>query len=256
VTELVFELAPIAESLELPGLALGTPRVRRSARSLLRTAGRLRWMNLRRTTPVSAYWGFDRGTPVDRAYIERFLEQHAADIRGAVLEVADTHYTTAYGGPRVTTADVLDINGSNQRATVVADLDELGSLPAERFDCVLVTQTLQYVRNPEAALANLWQALAPGGSALITVPCTSRIDPDAVETDRWRFTPLGLETLFHRAGEWAELEVRGFGNVLSSAAFLMGFAAQDLRDRELDEQDAFFPLVVCARARKAPSRPA
>ena len=149
------------------------------------------------------------------------------------------------------TADVLDIQASNEKATVVADLSKPGSLPVGRFDCVLITQTLQYVRSPDTALENLWQALAPGGSALITVPCTSRVDPDALDADRWRFTPLGLETLLRRNGEWAELEVYGFGSVLTSAAFLMGFAAEDLRDREVDEQDEFFPLVACARARKA-----
>lgn len=165
--------------------------------------------------------------------------------------MADTKYTKAYGGSRVTTADVLDIQASNEKATVVADLSKPGSLPVGRFDCVLITQTLQYVRSPDTALENLWQALAPGGSALITVPCTSRVDPDALDADRWRFTPLGLETLLRRNGEWAELEVYGFGSVLTSAAFLMGLAAEDLRDREVDEQDEFFPLVACARARKA-----
>lgn len=165
--------------------------------------------------------------------------------------MADTEYTTAYGGSRVTTADVLDIQASNEKATIVADLSKPGSLPVGRFDCVLITQTLQYVRSPDTALENLWQALAPGGSALITVPCTSRVDPDAPDADRWRFTPLGLETLLRRNGEWAELEVYGFGSVLTSAAFLMGLAAEDLRDREVDEQDEFFPLVACARARKA-----
>jgi SAM-dependent methyltransferase len=251
VTELALELAPISESLELPGFALGSRRARGLVKSLLRAVDRFRWRSLRRTTPVSAEWGFDRGTPVDRVYIQRFLERHAGDIRGAVLEVADTQYTTTYGGSRVTTADVLHIDGSNEKATVVADLSEPGSLPPGRFDCILITQTLQYVRSPDTAIANLWQALAPGGSALITVPCTSRVDPDAPGADRWRFTPLGLETLFQRTGEWAELEVCGFGNVLASAAFLMGLAAEDLRDRELDEHDEFFPLVACARARKA-----
>ena len=33
--------------------------------------------------------GRDRGTPIDRHYIERFLDEHRADIRGRVLEVRD-----------------------------------------------------------------------------------------------------------------------------------------------------------------------
>jgi hypothetical protein len=96
----------------------------------------------------------------------------------------------------------------------------------------------------------LWQALAPGGVALVTAPCTSRVDPDLADIDRWRFTPACLELLLLDAGDWAELEVRGFGNVLTSVGFLMGISAQELRERELDKHDAFFPLVACARARK------
>ena len=216
----------------------------------LRRIGVVGLPRLRRTRPVSASWGYDRGTPVDRVYIERFLERHAADVRGRVLEVEEPEYTTAYGGTSVTAFDVLDVDPANERATVVADLSEAGSLPPERFDCAIVTQTLQYMRNPETALTNLWHTLAPGGTVLVAVPCTSRIDPDAPDADRWRFTPLGLETIFRRTGEWSELEVRGFGNVLTSVAFLMGLAAEELRGRELDEQDASFPLVACARARK------
>ena len=34
---------------------------------------------LRRLTPVSRAFGFDRGLPIDRYYIERFLAAHAED---------------------------------------------------------------------------------------------------------------------------------------------------------------------------------
>jgi SAM-dependent methyltransferase len=222
----------------------------RRTKLLLRGKGLVRWGSLRRSRPLSAYWGFDRGTPVDRVYIERFLQAHADDIRGRVLEVRDTGYTTAFGGGKVTAADVVDIDAENEQATVVADLSSPKSLVAERFDCVLIAQTLQYVSYPEAALANLWRALVPGGAALITAPCTSRVDPDAADDDRWRFTPAGLETLLRRAGEWVELEVTGYGNLTTSVAFLMGMAGEELRRREFDELDRFYPLVVCARARK------
>lgn len=216
----------------------------------LRRALPLRWGSLRRTRPLSSYYGYDRGNPVDRVYIERFLEEHRTDIRGRVLEVRDSRYTHAYGDDRVSAGDVVDIDESNAEATLVADLASPGSLPEERFNCVVVTQTLQYVSNPTAAIENLCQSLVPGGVALITVPCTSRIDPDQPATDRWRFTPHGLITLLNDAGEWAEVEVRGFGNVLASAAFLYGIAARELRAEELTDHDESFPLVACAYARK------
>src|SRR5678815_4181077 len=71
--------------------------------------------------PKSDHWGWDRGTPVDRYYIERFLAAHADDVRGNVLEVKDADYTKRYGRDVVRT-DVLDIDPANSQATIVADL--------------------------------------------------------------------------------------------------------------------------------------
>jgi SAM-dependent methyltransferase len=210
----------------------------------------VRWGSLRRTEPVSAYYGVDRGQPVDRFYIEGFLERHAEDVRGSVLEVHDSNYTWRFGADRVTDSVVVDNDETNPEATLVADLAEPGSLPAGHFDCVILTQTLQFVDDPEAALRNVWQALAPGGTALITVPSLSRIDPDLPAADRWRFTARGLETLLVRACPDAKLEVAARGNLLAGVAFHMGLAVQELRRSELEEEDERFPLVVCARVRK------
>jgi SAM-dependent methyltransferase len=211
----------------------------------------VRWGNLRRRRPFSDDWGFDRGLPVDRFYIESFLSLCADVIRGRVLEVAEPLYTRRFGGDRVTSSDVVDIDASNEAATIVADLALPGSLPAERFDCAIVTQTLQYVDDPVAAVSNLSQALAGGGTLLLTVPCMSRLDPEQRQLDRWRFTPLGLEDLIRRGCPQGELDVRGYGNVLAATAFLMGLAADELRRAELEDLDPDFPLVACARARKS-----
>ena len=215
----------------------------------LRRLGVVGLPRLRRTQPVSASWGFDRGTPVDRVH-RALLERHAADVRGRVLEMEEPEYTTAYGGTRVTAFDVLDIDPANEHATVVADLNEAGSLPPERFDCAIVTQTLQYMRNPEtAALTNLWHARARWHGArhrsLHRGSTPTRPTPTGGASPRPRHAVPPL------AGDWSEVEVQGFGNVLTSVAFLMGLAAEELRGRELDEQDPSFPLVACARARKS-----
>jgi hypothetical protein len=96
----------------------------------------------------------------------------------------------------------------------------------------------------------VWESLAPEGVALITVPCLARIDPDLPTVDRWRFTARGLETLLARACTSADVDVTGPGNVLAGVSFLMGLAAQDLTQAELEHQDDRFPLVACARVRK------
>jgi peptidoglycan/xylan/chitin deacetylase (PgdA/CDA1 family) len=211
---------------------------------------RPRWGNLRRLRPFSDEFGFDRGTPVDRVYIERFLEAHRACIFGDVLEVQEPGYTRRYGGIRVRREHVVDIDAGNPRATIVADLCAPGSLPAAAYDCAIVTETLQLLADEHAALRNLHHALRPGGTLLLTIPCLSRQDPEAVESDRWRMLPLGLAERLARACPDAEIHVEGHGNLLASIAFLAGLAAEELRPAELDADDAAFPLIACARLTK------
>jgi hypothetical protein len=96
---------------------------------------RPRWGNLRRTAPFSDNWGWDRGTPIDRVYIERFLREHAEDVRGDVLEIGGRYYTEMLGDRRVARSDVLDIDPDNAAATIVGDLASEETLPPDWFDC-------------------------------------------------------------------------------------------------------------------------
>jgi SAM-dependent methyltransferase len=212
---------------------------------------RPRWGDLRRTEPFGRQFGYERGTPIDRVYIEEFLGGHAADVRGEVLEIGEPLYTERFGGQDVTASHVLDLDAANPRATIVGDLAAPDTLPAARFDCAILTQTLQFVTDVDAALANVWRALAPGGVLLVAVPTISKLDTD-YERDLWRFTAAGLEELLTRTCRGGELEVGGYGNVLAAVAFLMGLAAEDLRPAELEVRDPELALVACGRARKSP----
>jgi len=212
--------------------------------------GSVSWGSLRRTTPFSRSWGYDRGTPIDRIYIEQFLAQHATDVRGACLEVLNADYTRRFGGSQVISSDVLDIDPANTAATIVADLGEPDSLPAGRFDCVIFTQTLHLIPDMRVAVANVWRALAPGGVLLLTAPTLGRHDARmGFHHDRWRLTKTGLEWLLG-ATPAAAVEVTTYGNVLSCAAFLYGMASEELHAQELQVHDREFPLIVGARVQK------
>lgn len=211
---------------------------------------RARWGTLRRTAPFSDCYGWDRGRPIDRYYIERFLERQAAAIRGDVLEVRSPVYAPRFGGDAVRRVHVVDIDAANPAATVIADLTAVGSLPAEAYDAIVMTQTLHLVDDDEAALRNLWQALRPGGTLLFTGPCVSRIDHELPDHDQWRYTPNGLRRRLGVLLPEAAVEVEGHGNVLAGVAFLHGLAVEELSRAELDVQDPRFPLVVSAVIRR------
>jgi SAM-dependent methyltransferase len=201
----------------------------------------VRWGNLRRLRPFSNRYGNDRGTPVDRHYIERFLGEHAGRIHGDVLEVKDANYRRRFGNEG--RCHVVDIDPENTEA----DLNIPGSLPAELFDLVILTQVLQFLA-PEQALRNVWVSIAPGGTLLITVPIRGRLDPHLAATDFWRWPPGGLAELLGRVGMPAR--VTGYGNVLACVAAHWGLSAQDLSAEELDVNDPCFPLVAFAHAGK------
>ena len=212
--------------------------------------GSVRWGSLRRTTPFDRSWGYERGTPIDRIYIEAFLTDHADDVRGACLEVLNADYTHRFGGGRVTSSDVLDIDPANTAATIFADLGEAASLPAKRFDCIIFTQTLHLVPDMATAVANVWRALAPGGVLLLTVPTLGRHEARKnFHHDRWRVTKTGLEWLLSGLTD-SRADVQTYGNVLSCAAFLYGLSAEELSQDELQVFDREFPLLVAARVVK------
>jgi SAM-dependent methyltransferase len=206
---------------------------------------------LRRTTPVDANWGFERGTPIDRVYVERFVGAHADDIRGRVLEIAAPDYTTRFGRA-VTSVDVLMAEAGNPEATIVADLTDAPQIPDDAFDCAIVTQTLQFVYDVRAALHTLHRVLAPEGVLLATVPGLTKISPheDAVYGEWWHYTARSLRRLAGEAFGDANVEVVSYGNVLAATGFLYGLAASDLKREELGAHDPLFEVVLGLRAAK------
>ena len=156
----------------------------------------------------------------------------------------------------VTSFDVLDIDPANDQATIVGDLCDVGTLTPGSLDCAVVTQTLMFVPDPSAAVENLLGALSDGGVLLLTCTVIGRVDPDIAHLDRWRMTPVGLGHLIENAasevGCGVEVQVRGLGNLVTALAYLHGLAGEELRERELVEDDPHFPILAAARVLRCP----
>jgi hypothetical protein len=214
-------------------------------------------LGLTRLEPVSRVFGFDRGKPVDRWYIERFLAAHAADVRGRVLEVAESTYTQWYGGDDVTQSDVLYAAPGNPAATVVGDLSTGDGLPRDAYDCFVMTQTLQVIYDVAAAVRGTREVLAADGVLLATVPGISQISREDRRDwgDWWRFTSDSARRLFADAYGPENVEVQAHGNVLSAACFLYGLAAEELSEDELTHRDPDFELLMTIRAVKRDREP-
>lgn len=197
-------------------------------------------------TPISRDWGFDRGLPIDRLYLERFMEAHRGDIKGRVLEVANNDYTIRFGGEQVSRSDILHPCKGNPRATIIADLSVRDPRLDGTFDCIICTQTLQLIYDFRSAVTQLHHWLKPGGVALVSVPGISQISREDMEKtgDYWRFTGAAVRRMFSEEA----LEVDVLGNVLAATAFLHGIAADEFDARELFERDPQFHMLTTVRA--------
>jgi SAM-dependent methyltransferase len=205
--------------------------------------------------PLSRIFGFDRGTPVDRVYIEDFLAKHASDIRGHVLEVGDDGYSRRFGGGRITKQEILNIDPKDPLATIVGDLADPGTLPKNRFDCVILTQTLQLVFDVPSAIANIRRSLRPGGVLLMTVPAIGPLCADQWQDSfYWSFTENSVRRLLEEHFNPLETDILTYGNLYAATAFLHGAAVEELSRSKLQRVDPGYAITIAARAVAPPSR--
>ena len=141
--------------------------------------------------PLGDQWG-DRGQPAHRDYLEQFLGEVAAGIRGRCLEFQEDSYTTKFGGARVGTVDILHRDPGNPNATIVADLTTANGIPSDAFDCIICTFVLHLVLDVDRMVAELRRILKPGGVLLAAVPDITVCYPEHHEL--WRFTEEGLRS--------------------------------------------------------------
>lgn len=215
-----------------------------------------RWGIQHRLTPVSRIFGLDRGLPIDRYYIESFLQRHSCDIHGRVLEIGDPGYTRKFGSERVTQSDVLHAVAGNPLATLVGDLTTGQGIPQNAFDCLIMTQTLPVIYDFQRAVANSYAVLRAGGVLLATLPGISQISRYDMDRwgDYWRFTSLSAKRLFGDIFQPENVEVHTYGNVLVAVAFLHGLAAGELKQEELDYHDMDYEVLITIRALKSGER--
>ena len=98
-----------------------------------------------RLKPLAESLPTTAGGPVDRRYIDAFMERHSSDIAGRVLEAGGyVTYGTRLGGQRVDVHDILYPFEGFPDATVVGDLQTGDGLPDASYDCLILTQVFQY----------------------------------------------------------------------------------------------------------------
>ena len=210
--------------------------------------------DLNRIKPVSPIFGLDRGTPIARYYIEKFLHRNSPLISGRILEVGDSYYSKRFGGEKAESFDVLHAVPGNKTATIIGDLTDPATLPENSMDCFICTQTFNFIFNVQKAVEGVHYLLRPGGVLLFTVCGISQISRYDMDRwgDYWRFTTASLHKLFEPVFK-GRLEIESYGNALAATAFLRGIAVEDLPNQALlDEHDPNYQVLITVIARKEP----
>jgi hypothetical protein len=205
------------------------------------------WGNLRRTRPFSDDYGFDRGTPIDRYYVNQFLGASQKYITGDVLEIQQTGYTKLFGHD-VRRSDSVDVDASHG-TTFVCDLARSEDvLASDSYDCFLMPNTLNHLQDLESCMRQALRVIRPGGSILATVATFVPLTPDFKEF--WRLTPAGWNEVVRCAWPNCDVSLTTYGNVLSAAAAMMGLAHEELTPAELDVCDPRYPVLIALGCRK------
>ncbi len=193
---------------------------------------------------------FERGTPIDRYYIEGFLEKHQNYIKGSILDMQSSLYAKRFGHD-ITNIDVLDLSPTNKDATIIGDLQYPEQMPENKFDCFILTQTLQFPYDIKTAMKSIHQLLKDNGAVVITVPFTSQYsnEPDKYE-ESWRFTKYSLKRLLEEA-DFEVVDIVEYGNTFAAISFLEGIAVEDLKNpQDLDYTEKRNPILIAALAVK------
>jgi hypothetical protein len=207
---------------------------------------------LLKRNPYSRSFGFDRGMPIDRYYIDQYMIENREKICGDVLEIAESTYTMKYGGERVNKSIVLHVSGESNNVNIIGNLETGDSIPGEIADCFILTQTLLCIFDVDSAIKNSIKILKPGGCLLLTVPGITQIS--RFDMDRWghywSFTDLSLKRLLEKYTQPENISIKTYGNVKAASAFLYGLSCGDISKHDLDHHDSDYQVLIAASVRK------
>lgn len=247
----LMELRKLVKKIAPPLVVKGWRKLR-AKKNYTPPTGKIKMGDFERLDPFSRAFGYDRGGgPVDRYYVENFLEKNAPLIKGRVLEIGDNEYTLRFGGSKITKSDILHVSETNPQATFIGDLTNAPQIPANTFDCIILTQTLHLIYDYKEALNTCYRILKPGGVLLLTTPGITSIDSgEWKSTWYWAFTDIAVERFLAETFSKENIMVEAHGNVMSATAFLYGMGLQEIKKFQMDHYDPSYQVTITAIATK------
>lgn len=201
--------------------------------------------------PVGKLFGQPRGGSICRYYIDEFLTNHKFEIRGRVLEIADRTYTSRFM-ERVDESYCLHFDKAfaSEGMDFYGDLIDGTGMRKEFYDCIILTQVLNCIKDIRNTPQILIDSLKPGGTLLITVSGISPVS--RLDMDRWgyfwNFTDAAILGMFEAKNTECDIEI--YGNYKVACAFLGGMSYTELSEEDLKYVDEDFQVLVMAVVRR------
>ena len=203
---------------------------------------------------VSKKFGFDRGLPIDRFYIDKYLDKNLSkSTYQNGLEVGGVQYLEKFKVAKKTALlhpEYLISEGHGDQALVVDLNKKFKNIGDEKFDLIIATNVLNFVEEPHLALNTFQELLVPGGLLIISVSASMPISEFDKNRwgDFWRFSLQGLRLILGKTDMDFEIEYRG--NFRATIAFLCGMATEECPEIDLLDLDDEFPITIFAKCKK------
>jgi hypothetical protein len=184
---------------------------------------------------LDSEFGSSRGTPIDRALIEGFLESAIPKLseHSTVLEFSELFFADKYCP--TSNKSIFNFEPGNQvvvmdQSSVSGDLLIGPSRDFEKVDLIIATQLLAFTSNPFKSATSLLDMLKTEGMIIGTEPFCSPVSK--YDDDRWgdyfRFTEKGLKSIYSSIEEKdLDIEIFPLGNWTTTYGLFKGFCTED-----------------------------
>ena len=197
--------------------------------------------------PVSRLFGFDRGTPIDRYYMDKFLTDNTIAMPNPqnTFEVGESTYSEKF---------YKNANHEILMFEKGMDLTRPETIRQNYYDVFICTQVFNFIYDVKDAIRAAFSLLRDGGIMLCTVAGNiSQVSRSDMENygHFWGFTYLGIQRLVEETFGVQNVKVFPYGNAMAATAFIQGVAVEDLEEKEkLDMIDPDYAITVGIVAKK------
>lgn len=217
-----------------------------------------RFINPHNKIPLTRNFGFYRGTPIDRYFINKwiydFLDEIDSGNKLKGIEIGGFDYLKYNSKKYLANELVPKRELKKSKDSLCINLNEPINKDfklKEKYDFVICTQVLHVLENDINGLRIIYKLLKKGG--LIIGSTAGTINPISIyDYKRWGcyrgYSDQGLKSILEKTG--FECQIETFGNFALAYEILNGAVVEDIDQSLFKENDEIFQILHLFKAYK------